>query len=208
MRLTTKQIKDYIKDKSVIILGSAPSVVENTDLFINSFQIIVRLNNYKIFNDSTRTDIYYSYFGRNIKKTKNDLIKDKIKYIMCKYPVSNWGKRIDGLQDDWSWVYEYRKGYFVIPYYIPTDKDFKSNFDLLDRVPTTGVSAILDILRFKPKYMHVTGFDFFQSGKHNINEKWDNSGNHNLEGERKLIKKLHTENKINVDNNIKRILYA
>jgi hypothetical protein len=207
MQLSKKDLINYFYNKSVIILGSAPSVKENKAEFLESFDVIVRLNNYKFFNECVRTDIYYSYFGRSIKKTKQDIINDDIKYIICKYPNCNWGDPKDGIQDNWSWVYEYRKGFFPIPYYIPSNKVFKENFDILNRVPTTGIAAILDIFRFKPKSIYISGFDFFSSKIHNIGEPWkDGDGNHDLEKEKWLIKIMYRLNLIDVDNKIKDLL--
>lgn len=206
MQLTKQQMLDYIQHKRVMILGSAPSVTRNKVEDMENYDIIVRINNYKIFNECKRVDIFYSYFGRNIKKTEGDIINDDVLYIMCKYPLSDWGERIDGIQDNWGEVYEYRKDYFVRPHYIPDDKDFSENFKLLNRVPTAGISCMLDIRRFNPLEIYMTGFDFFESGLHNINEKWDKSGNHDLVAERELVSDFYSKGIIDVDDTIKSIL--
>ena len=47
-----------------------------------------------------------------------------------------------------------------------------ADLDLLGgHVPTTGFSAIHDVLRFRPAHVFLTGFDFFTSGVHNVNER-------------------------------------
>ncbi len=68
------------------------------------------------------------------------------------------------------------------------------HFELLAKhVPTTGFAALLDVLRFKPKHVYLTGFDFFDSGIHNVNEKWrpQNSADpigHSPQAERAWVK--------------------
>ena len=37
---------------------------------------------------------------------------------------------------------------------------------------TTGFAAILDVLDCQPKNIYLTGFDFFTSGLHNVDERW------------------------------------
>jgi hypothetical protein len=39
-------------------------------------------------------------------------------------------------------------------------------------VPTTGFSGLLDVLSYDPASIYMTGFDFFSSGIHNVNERW------------------------------------
>lgn len=48
-----------------------------------------------------------------------------------------------------------------------------SHFQLLGgHVPTTGFAALLDVLSYEPASVYMTGFDFFTSGRHNVNERW------------------------------------
>ena len=206
MQLNNHQMKQFFKNKKVIILGSAPSVVETQADFINNFDIVVRLNNYKFFNECKRVDVYYSYFGMSIKKTSDDIINDNVKLIMCKYPLCDWGNAIEGHSGNWTNVYK-NKRYKAVDYYIPINEYFKRNYNLLKRIQTTGLASILDILRFKPSFIYISGFDFFTSKKHNINEAWkDGDGNHDLEKEKCLIKMMLYFGLIDADNNIKNIV--
>ena len=149
---------------------------------IDSFDVVVRVNNYKIVDDRTgrRTDVFYSYFGNAIRKPSFELIRDGVRLCMCKCPNDHaidslWHEqrnRMSGV--DFRWIYEKRKTWWFCPTYIPTKEDFLSTFYLLGKhVPTTGFSAIVDIIGMSPREIYLTGFDFFTSGKHNIFDKWE-----------------------------------
>ena len=50
---------------------------------------------------------------------------------------------------------------------------FLEKFELLDRhQPTTGFSAILDVVACHPARVYLTGFDGFASKLHNVDEPW------------------------------------
>lgn len=56
---------------------------------------------------------------------------------------------------------------------MPTVQEFLAHFNLLGgHVPTTGFSAILEVLSLEPRHVFLTGFDFFTTGVHNVNERW------------------------------------
>jgi hypothetical protein len=192
MQIKEAEIKQFIEGKRVIILGGAPTVKKTNERFTNDFDIIVRMNNYIHFNSIFRTDLYYSYFGRDIKKEIEELKFEDCRYIMCKYPNAVFtehmdGHEIQGVSEDFSWVYEYRKNWFGIPYYVPYLETFIENFRRLNRIPTTGMSAILDVLRFKPRELYIAGFDFFASKIHHGKPWKEGDGNHDLGGERRLM---------------------
>jgi hypothetical protein len=196
-RVGFKELYDYIHGKKVLILGSAPNSEKMTSRQINGHDIVVRTNNYKFFNDNYKIDIYYSYFGKNIKKQQMEIIKDKVKYIMCKYPLVNWKKHIPGKSGFWADCIYDRLPWFPVKYYIAEETHFIENFNLIDNVPTTGFSAICDIMRFEPAKLNIGGFDFFKTKVHNINEKWrGNDDAHVPDKEKKIVKKWVKEKKI------------
>lgn len=170
---------ERIGGKRVAIVGSAPSVLENAPGFVDSHDVVVRVNNYKTGSHcGYRTDVYYSYFGGAIKKRAEDLARDGVTLCMCKCPdgkpiESPWHERngkVNGI--DFRWIYTMRRDWWFCPVWIPTVATFREKFDLLDgHVPTTGFAAILDVLACHPASLFLTGFDFFTSGVHNVNEK-------------------------------------
>lgn len=138
------------------------------------------MNNYKITRGTgSRTDIFYSFFGISIKKSSSELVRDGVKLCMCKCPnaqfmESEWhrkNKKMNGV--DFRYIYTKRAGWWFCPTYIPTVEEFLGFFRLMgNHVPTTGFYALLDILTYRPQSVYMTGFDFFESGIHNVNERW------------------------------------
>jgi hypothetical protein len=173
-------VRQLIEGKSVAIVGSGPGVLRNRPSTIDAHEIVVRVNNYKIFPQTGfRTDIYYSFFGQSIRKSRQALMRDGVKLCMCKCPnakfiKSEWHEE-KGKQrgTDFRYIYEGRRDWWFCKTYVPSLDEFLEQFNLLGgHVPTTGFSAILDILKYNPRHVYITGFDFFQSGVHNVNEAW------------------------------------
>lgn len=175
-------VRKAIEGKTIALVGSAPSVLKNKAGFIDSHDVVVRVNNYKIVQPFTgkRTDIHYSFYGRSIKKSRAELIADGVYLCMCKCPnskpiKSNWHE-MHGKQAgiDFRYIYTYRSGFWFTDTYVPTDEEFMAQFHLLNKhVPTSGFSALLDILSYNPKSVYMTGYDFFTSGVHNVDERWN-----------------------------------
>ena len=171
---------EIFEGKNVAIVGSGPGSLSNESGFIDSHDVVVRVNNYKLIGTAgKKTDVHYSFYGNSILKTQKELIEDGVYLCMCKCPdakfmESRWHEmrhKHNGV--DFRYIYELRKDFWFTDTYIPTLDEFLEHFKLLGRhVPTTGFSAILDVLKYNPKSIYITGFDFFQSKVHNVNERW------------------------------------
>lgn len=203
-------VKAFFKNKKVLIMGSAPNVSKLDAAFMESFDIICRVNNYSVFNSCNRTDVYASFFGKSIKVHAGKLKDQGCKLLMCKCPQGeNTVKNPDGTVNDklsgsYDWIYEFRQDWFNttgISYYIQTKENFNKNNIPLGQICTTGVAAILDVFRCNPKYLYFAGFDFAMSGIHNKNKKMifkPDPNCHHFEEEFYLMKKLYDENE-NID---------
>ncbi len=175
-------IKDYFNNKRVAIFGSAPNCLDNDGQEINKYDIIVRVNNYKIkgyeSHVGSRTDVHYAFYGSSIRKTKEELINDGVKLCMCKCPNAYlfdhnvpWDPKNHG--SDFRWIYHNRKDFWFCPVYVPTKEDFMNYYDALNgHIPTTGYACILDIIQCNPSELYITGFDGFTTKIHNVNELW------------------------------------
>ena len=179
MFLTKEEVAKRFKGKRVAVVGSGPSCKDNEPGFIDSHDIVVRINNYKLLKGTgKRTDVFYSFFGASIKKERAELRRDGVKLCLCKCPDSKfidstWHDR-HGKQAgvDFRQIYERRRKWWFCDTYIPTTDDFLMYFRQLDNhVPTTGFACILDMLSFECD-LYITGFDFFTSGLHNVDEPW------------------------------------
>jgi hypothetical protein len=178
--ITFEEVAETFRGKTVAIVGSAPSVLDNKPLFIASHEVIVRANNHKCGPaQGFRTDVHFSFYGSSIRKSADELEREGVKLCMAKCPNAkpiecDWheahGKQL-GI--DFRYIYEKRKDWWFTDTFVPTVEHFLKSFELLGRhIPSTGFAAILDVLACEPKSCYLTGFDFFASGVHNVDEPW------------------------------------
>lgn len=179
--VTREQVAERFKGKTVAIVGSAPSVLKNAPGVIDSHDIVVRVNNYKLIGEATgkRTDVHYSFYGTSIRVPREQLQRDGVTLCMSKLPDArpiecDWHKdRGKEAGIDYRYIYRNRASWWFCDTYIPTSEVFLDKFELLGRhQPTTGFAAILDLFSFECARLYLTGFDFFASQLHNVNEPW------------------------------------
>lgn len=174
-------LTETFRGKTVAVVGSGPGALANLPGLVDSHDIVVRVNMYKLFPATGyRTDVFYSYFGSVIKKRAEELQRDGVTLCIAKCPDakfmdSPWHdahRKKEGV--DFRYIYKLRKEWWFCDTYIPTVDEFMETFTTLGgHVPTTGFAAIVEVLRHQPKHVFLTGFDFFTSGVHNVNEKWN-----------------------------------
>jgi hypothetical protein len=173
-------VRRMFEGKSVALVGSGPGSLDNPKGLVDSHDVVIRANNYKLFPATgKRTDVHYSFYGRSIRKTARELQRDGVKLCMCKCPdakfmESEWHTKNGKLNGvDFRYIYELRKGWWFTDTYVPSVAEFMEHFDLLGgHVATTGFAALLDVLSYNPERVFMTGFDFFASKLHNVNERW------------------------------------
>lgn len=181
MRFVSKSdVRSRFEGKRVTVVGSGPGVLRNEPGFIDGHQIVVRVNNYKLSTPTGfRCDAHYSFYGTSIRKTADELKRDGVTLCMVKTPPahaieSEWHRVNDKMIGvDYRPHYERRKDWWFCDVMVPTVAEFLELFNLLGQhQPTTGFAAIHDVLSFQPASLYLTGFDFFSSGLHNVNERW------------------------------------
>ncbi len=166
--------------RSVAIVGSAPSCAENAPGFVDSHEIVVRVNNYKTGSaQGFRTDVHYAFYGTSVRKRREELQADGVTLCMCKCPdgkpiASEWHERNHRqVGIDYRYIYANRRAWWFCDTFVPDEARYLAKFELLGRhIPTTGFAAILDVLEAKPRSLYLTGFDFFESKLHNVDEPW------------------------------------
>lgn len=179
--LNEQEVRARFEGKRVAIVGSGPGVLTNPAGLIDGHDVVVRVNNYKLMGHATgsRTDVFYSFFGNSIKKTPGELRADGVTLCMAKCPngkpiESDWHDR-QGMTTgtDFRWIYEQRATWWFCDTFVTSLGEFRDWFHLLNsHVPTTGFSAVMSVLSRNPSHVYLTGFDFFRSGIHNLNETW------------------------------------
>lgn len=177
--LALSEVRPRFEGKTVAIVGSGPGCTKNPEGLIDSHEVVVRISNYKLLNGTgRRTDCFYSFFGSSIRKTADELKSDGVALCMSKLPdaqpfESEWHRKNNKMIGcDYRPHYRRRKGWWFCDTYIPTVDEFMVSFNLLGRhQPTTGFACIYTILGLNPKSVYLTGFDFFTSKLHNVNER-------------------------------------
>ena len=183
--VSRSEVLARFEGKNVAVVGSGPGVLDNEPGFVDGHNIVVRVNNYRLSQQAgQRTDVYYSFFGNSIRKTVEELKRDGVTLCMCKCPdahtvESEWHRTHDKMIGvDFRWIYRKRAPWWFCDTFIPSKDEFLATFELLGRhIPTTGFAAIIDVLSFNPRKIYLTGFDFFRSGLHNVNEPWSEKNN-------------------------------
>ena len=139
---------------------------------------------------------------------------------MCKCPneqvmESSWhpeNNKMNGV--DFRYIYEFRKKFWLCDTYVPSKERFLQMFRLLGgHIPTTGFSCILEFIQLECSEIYLTGFDFFTSKKHNINEAWqegrpDDPIRHVPEKEAAWLKKHWRDYPFTLDLSLKRLIDA
>lgn len=174
------EVQDRLRGKTIAVVGSGPTCLHNAPGFVDSYDLVLRVNNFKLGEaQGRRCDVFYSFFGGSIKKTASELAAEGVSLCLCKCPngrpiKSDWHERngkTNGI--DFRYIYRNRALFWFCDTFVPDDAHFLRGFELLGRhIPTTGFAAILDVMQCEPKSFYVTGFDFFASGLHNVDEKW------------------------------------
>lgn len=166
--------------RAVAIVGSGPGCAENEPGFVDGHDVVVRVQNYKTGpGQGFRCDVHYSFYGTSVKTTAAQLLADGCRLCMCKLPdsqpiESEWHRargKLAGI--DYRYIYRQRAAWWPCDVFVPDDARFLEKFNTLGRhQPTTGFSAILDVLACAPRALYLTGFDGFASGLHNVDERW------------------------------------
>lgn len=183
-KVTFEEVRKVFKNKRVVIFGSAPSALNNNGKEIDKYDVIVRVNNYKMHeysdNVGTRTDAHYAFYGNSVRKKPDELKRDGVYLCMCKCPdakILDHHKMVDfdgqNLGGDFRYIYKNREKFWFTKTYVPEPEILLKQMELLNgHMPTTGFAGILTLIKCAPKELYITGFDGFTSGLHNIDEAW------------------------------------
>lgn len=189
--ISIEQMRKRFDGKSVAIVGSGPSAMEQDGKFIDSHDVVIRIQNYKMHgfekNVGSRTDVHYSFYGASMRMSAKELKADGVKLCMCKLPdgalgfASPWHRQNNkqfGM--NYRYVYTIRAHFWFCDVYVPTMKRFMELFCRIKNAdpsypghqPTTGFACLMEIAEANASSVFVTGFDFFRSKIHNLNQPW------------------------------------
>lgn len=178
--VTFDDVVGRFKNKRIAVVGSAPSCLDNEPGMVDSHDVVVRVNNFKLGpQQGTRTDVHHSFYGSSIRVNAETLQASGVTLCMCKCPDAKaieceWHERMNKPHGiDYRYIYKNRRTWWFCDTFVPTVEHFLVPFNLLGRhQPTSGFAAVFDMLLAEPRSLYLTGFDFFSSGRHNVNEVW------------------------------------
>lgn len=217
---------DYLKDKRVVIVGPAPSIINSGQgNLIDSYDIVVRINKavpvpINLHKDiGSRTDILYNCLKQTADCggiiNMNILHNNGVKCLICPYPpIFPFKKDIEKfvLQNE-NFNKKHNK---LMPFRHIDTKYYKILEYQMKSRPNSGICAILDLLSFDIKELYITGFTFFKGGYYKqyrpLNEKqvldrMKKAGNHNqLEQKRYMKSILLNDNRVKMDQALLNVL--
>lgn len=173
-------VRERFAGRRVAVVGSGPGVLRNEPGLVDSHDVVVRVNNHKTGPaQGYRTDVHYSFYGTSIRKTPEELQAEGVSLVLCKCPdakvmESRWHERMHKPHGvDFRYIYRARAAWWFCDTYVPPVAEFLASFELLGRrIPSTGFSALLLVMGCAPASVYLTGFDFFASRVHNVDEPW------------------------------------
>lgn len=167
-----RKYNDYLKGKSVVVIGPA-SYLDGKGMgsFFDSFDVVVRLNrSFPISNTNdygSKCDIRYHNMSQHPAQGGplmiDLMLQSDVKYISSPFP-----KHLDYFHHDISKCESELKG-SVVDFHCWADlEQFLTFHMLLNTRPNIGTCAILDLLNYDIKQLHISGITFFQDG-YNVN---------------------------------------
>ncbi len=219
--LYDKLFYDYVKDKSIALVGPAESVLNtNRGSIIDKFDLTVRLNKSiplpaNLSKDiGTKTHILYNSLNTTDFPGENKLSptlhkKYGIQFVCSSYPFNH-----SVFQED---IARYvRKYKFELPFKVMDDNKFRKFEMALGTRPYTGTCAIMDLLSYPIKILYITGLDFYYSKYYSQYREISkgqlkhtrNSNIHNAKPQLNYLRHISLlDDRIVLDNFLNKILY-
>ena len=219
-----REYNDFLKGKSVILVGPANYLSgKGQGTFIDSFDVVVRLNRSYPVNVAdavdlgSRTDIWYHNMNENLAQGGpidiTQMEQSGVKFLSTHFP-----KHLSYFDRDIKTCEHKIKDSFVSFHSWSDLEQFVTLYPMLNTRPNIGVGAILDLLNYDVKNLHVVGITFFEGGYlesySNRDEDLvplyneDKVPNHIQRTQRQMIKLLaENEERLTFDKYIQNILW-
>lgn len=178
-QMNFNEYSNYLNNKSIAIIGPAPSV--KNELFNeDDYDIIIRINKQCKKEDmcnlsqyiGTRTDILYNCLNKTSDcggELDINYLENNIKYVVCpiKYDNNNKDSRdhmfFQAFMSNCFYHFHIRNENRLK--FIVIDNEYYDKLDELANTRiNTGLLAVMDIMRYNFKKLYVKGFTFFLDG--------------------------------------------
>ena len=224
----SKNIEEYFSSlvtrKNIILVGPARTLIgKKLGEEIDSHDVVVRTNNF--FGVSDSMDVDYGkkcdilYLNPKTTRMYGFDKEGKVLYpidkrrgtLVSPVPIGDWGKKglkvLVKLENDGIYIdNKTNVGLKMVPVEITT----LSRYNILNLKyrPLLGTIVIADLLRYRPKSLYVTGFDFYVNGRTWIDgyptEQKD--GNHGYAENARFMNEMIKNGKIKVDDELYSII--
>ncbi len=219
------QYNELLKDKKVIVVGPSPSLEgSGKGKEIDGYDIVVRVNKGFPIEEGfesdlgSRTDIHYHCLHTSPECCGNifyEEMKNKNVLVSCPYPkyVRPFYSDVTSFEkENKKWNLSFHCA--DTDYYIGVAK-------MLGTRPNSGTMAIMDLLCYDLKELHITGFTWFRDGwrksykklsddkfkKVSDEVKSEFNGNHKQKPQEDLVREIYlNDNRVSIDNIMKEIL--
>jgi len=206
----TDLFAQLLKGKRVVIVGPSSSLTgKGRGDFIEGFDLVVRTN--KSFRTipaarqgdiGKRLDILYNNMNITDSPGENnfdpaDLYRRGVQYVCSPYPP------VDPFRNDIIRFAAKNRG--LLPFHHIDSQQYGRMIQYLQSRPFTGTCAILDLMKFDIKELHITGIDFYKYGYYKEYQKKKltqqergrirNNGIHKTEPQIKLLRYTLVGNK-------------
>lgn len=169
-----KLFTEYVSNKSVIILGPSFNTKYITHDIINSYDIVISINN--ILSNGYKTDILYTSFKTelNINLLTH---KNNVKFICSTIPVEgNNTLYKTQMQSVGVGILNYintlmKNDTLNVPLKIYNSNKYHNFESIINTRINTGCATILDILTYPIKKLLICGIDFYQLPSSNPRKK-------------------------------------
>jgi len=217
-----KRYNEFLKNKSVVIVGPA-AYLEDSERggFFDSFDVVIRLNrSYPVINKKcygSRCDVRYHNMSLNLSQGGplmiEQMIEDNVKFVCSPFP-----KHLSYFHHDIKKCELYLKNSNINFHCWADLEQFLTLHMLLQTRPNIGTCAILDLLNYDIKQLHISGITFFNDGYTSSYKDRDddlvpmyqsnNVANHAQKPQKELIALLaRNDNRITLDKEVQDVLW-
>jgi len=157
VNLDSEELKTYFKNKSICLVANSSALLDyEYGEFIDSHDIVIRFNNYKINKKYTGEKISIHVIFRDLKINSDEKIDYK---IIISAPIAEWKKRIiEELQIN--------RKYSIINFNYPTSQELKKFNCKNVLVPTSGLCTFILMMKMGlSNQLTLIGFNGYEGGK-------------------------------------------
>jgi hypothetical protein len=175
----SKKLKDIVKNKSIVIIGPSPSLLEKENgKLIDSYDIVIRVKKGYPIKDHLKKNLgeKLDILCTHLKLSQNNLDQESLKQIYkseCRLIYMPYPITVDPFKRFYNNFVPYYKNFLMennkllnrmIEVDTGQEEIYNKHSKKMNTTPTTGIAMILDLLECDYKELFITGFTFRLDG--------------------------------------------